>query len=446
MRPALIISLFLFVFSVFNLHARLIRRAGSLFDTLYIKEGWVANGLPSINYNIDLGFEYGAVLEFYQYRNERILFPVYDQFFALKSFRTTKGAGSYQIKWDNRSLFAKTRVLLDVGYFTDDALGFYGFNGASSLYVSGFEQEESAYYISRMFYRISRQFWHAKADFQYPLSPTVRVFYGVGYQSFRMGPVDVQKMNDKRFMGSPLPDTVSLFSYYVENELIPGHQFQGGNHAIVRLGIVRDTRPVDIAPSSGSWSELMLLSAPSVPDLSSATYLKLALTHRQYIGLNYFSVLAYRFTFQPRLFGDMPYYAMPFLIFSDYNVTALGGHNSLRGIIRNRIVGEGYAMANVELRMTCFHFLLGEKHDVRLIIKPFMDVGMVTQAVRFANRDLPDPESCFFSGEKEKPHLSYGLGGHVAVNRNFIISADLGFAADPNDGTWGLYLGTGYRF
>ncbi len=436
-----------FIYFIFfaEVDARLVQRAGSLFDTLYAREGWVANGLPSINYNIDLGFEYGAVLEFYQYE-DRTKFPVFDRFFSFSTFHTTKGASSYQIKWDDRSLMRKQRIVVDAGYFSEQALGFYGFNGTSSVYFPGFEDENDNAYISRMFYRMARNFWNLKVDVQYIINSRTRFFYGLGFQSFEMGSVDIDRMNNNRFMGSALPDTNSLFDQYISWGIIPEKYAAGGTHGIVRLGLVRDTRPVDIAPESGIWSEIMLFAAPSFPDVSDASYIKLAMTHRQYIQLFYSAVFAYRLTYQPLLYGNIPYYAMPFLMFSDYNVSGLGGKNSLRGIPRNRIVGEGYLLGNFELRMTLFHFLLGQKHDVRLVCKPFIDAGMVTRPVQFSEPDLEGQQHLYFSGEEEKLHYTYGIGGHIAINRNFIISADFGFCPDPENKSWGVYLGTGYRF
>ena len=57
----------------------------------------------------------------------------------------------------------------------------------------------------------------------------------------------------------------------------------------------------------------------------------------------------------------------------------LGGGNSLRGILRNRILANGFAFSNVELRIKLVKFDIKKQHFY-IGINPFFDIGMVTQA------------------------------------------------------------------
>ena len=43
-------------------------------------------------------------------------------------------------------------------------------------------------------------------------------------------------------------------------------------------------------------------------------------------------------------------------------------------------------------------------------------------------------------------HISTGAGLRVVMNENFIVSADLGKALDPQDGNFEFYIGLNYLF
>jgi hypothetical protein len=47
---------------------------------------------------------------------------------------------------------------------------------------------------------------------------------------------------------------------------------------------------------------------------------------------------------------------------------------------------------------------------------------------------------------KEVPHIGVGGGIHFAVNQNFIVTVDYGFAVKKEDGDTGLYINLNYLF
>ena len=47
---------------------------------------------------------------------------------------------------------------------------------------------------------------------------------------------------------------------------------------------------------------------------------------------------------------------------------------------------------------------------------------------------------------KEIPHWGFGGGLHLALNENFIIAVDYGFAARKQDGDSGLYINLNFLF
>ncbi len=52
----------------------------------------------------------------------------------------------------------------------------------------------------------------------------------------------------------------------------------------------------------------------------------------------------------------------------------------------------------------------------------------------------------FYVDGKDKPHSSAGAGIKIAMNENFIISADFGKAFNAQDGGTGFYIGLNYIF
>jgi len=51
-----------------------------------------------------------------------------------------------------------------------------------------------------------------------------------------------------------------------------------------------------------------------------------------------------------------------------------------------------------------------------------------------------------FSFEKDKLHSSVGAGLRIALNENFIVAFDYGFATNKQDGIKGLYINIGNLF
>jgi outer membrane protein assembly factor BamA len=116
----------------------------------------------------------------------------------------------------------------------------------------------------------------------------------------------------------------------------------------------------------------------------------------------------------------------------------LGGSVTMRGVNRTGVLGEGFAFANLEMRWRIVGFQFINQNWI-VALNTFFDAGMVTQKFREDemiqadmlntgyNRDL-------YSGEKENLHLSAGCGLKLIMNRNLVVSVDLGRALDNRDG------------
>ena len=51
-----------------------------------------------------------------------------------------------------------------------------------------------------------------------------------------------------------------------------------------------------------------------------------------------------------------------------------------------------------------------------------------------------------YDGQRERLHLSAGLGVKLIMNRNFVLGAEYGIPLDKRDGKSGLYLDLNYIF
>ena len=87
---------------------------------------------------------------------------------------------------------------------------------------------------------------------------------------------------------------------------------------------------------------------------------KLAIVHRQYFNLlnelNFAYRVYYHATFSK---SDIPFYAQPLLVSSYLSASTfqgIGGQTTVRGVMRNRVVGNDIAFANLELRYKLLKF------------------------------------------------------------------------------------------
>ncbi len=86
-----------------------------------------------------------------------------------------------------------------------------------------------------------------------------------------------------------------------------------------------------------------------------------------------------------------------------------------------------------------------ELFDAGAVVQPFRLDAVKAVTDDPATADL-DERALVYSGRSEKLHMSAGLGVKLAMNRNFIVSAEWGKPFDRQDGTSGLNLGLNYIF
>jgi outer membrane protein assembly factor BamA len=362
--------------------------------------------------------------------------------------RTTKGSGLMQFIYDSEYLVPNIRLTAEASHFTERALDFYGFNGYNAWYDPGLEDQNNEKYISRGFYRHDRRMLRLRSDFQGSIiGKKLRWMAGFEYNGFKIAPVDIQKLNKGKSEADKLPEnTPLLYDKYIEWGAIKDDEKDGGDHYLFKFGLVYDTRDNEPNPMSGIWSEVFLLSAPSFTG-NKPGYSKLAITHRQYFTLvDEVLNLAVRLSYQPKIGGTVPFYALPYVYGTNITRDGLGGAKTMRGILRNRVVGDDLFYGNVELRWKFFRKVLGKQH-IYFALSAFSDFGQVTRAYDFSyDAGNVDAREWFGKGSSEKMRFSYGGGISGALNHNFVAHVNYGRAVDKHDGKSGLYIGLNYLF
>ncbi len=420
-----------------------------------IKEGWNFGALPAITFDTDLGFQYGALVNLYNY-GDGSRYPNYNHSLYFEVSRFTKGSGIYRFYYDSDQLIKGLQTSMDLSYLTDQAYDFYGFNGYDAVFNESWIDDESADYVSRMFYKYDRKLFRWKIDVQGKISSEkFRWIAGLNFLNFELASVNLEKLNKGKSDDDLLPDVDGLFEKYQEWGIISEEEADGGFVPTFKGGLVFDTRDNKPNPMRGVWTEAVLVVSPEILGAESS-FTQLSLTHRQYFTLIPKDLsFAYRLAYQTSLSGEVPFYYQSQVVTSIMTGSTsegLGGSKTLRGIRRNRVVGDGIFFGNAELRWKFARFQL-KNNNFYLGLNGFMDFGQVTDKIDFVLNNtsltelsLANNEKDYFDWGAEEMHVSYGAGLRIAMNENFIIAIDYGLAADKRDGTSGFYMGLNYLF
>ena len=418
-----------------------------------VKTGWTFGALPAISYNTDLGFQYGGLVSLY-YFGDGSTYPKYRHHIYAEISRYTKGSGINRLFYDSEFLIPNIRVTSDLSYFTEKALDFYGFNGYNAVYNSDWEDNDA---VSRLFYRHERQMFRFITDFQGPIrGRELRWVAGFGLLRNAVDAVDIEALNKGRDPEDFLPDNVhGLYEKYVEWDIIGDDEKEGGWTNHLKLGVVYDTRDNEPNPMNGIWSEIVLFTAPEFFGNGDFGYTKISATHRQYFTLvEEILSFAYRLNYQGTIAGNVPFFMQPYQInsfSSSSNTDGMGGSKTVRGMLRNRVVGDAMAFGNFEFRYKFYRGVIFNQ-NIYLALNAFTDMGQVLKEIEFdrpsevENFPVSATLSDFFLTDEEKLHVTFGGGFRIALNENFIVGLDYGRPADKRDGGGGLYIGLNFLF
>jgi outer membrane protein assembly factor BamA len=425
-----------------------------------VKTGWKFGGaLPAVSYDSNLGFQYGALFEFFNYGNPTVYPEYYDHTYTEVS-RFTKGSGVYRLMYETNHLIPGVEWISDLSYLPDLANHFYGFNGYESVFNKDWMDNEATGYKTAMFYRYQRDQFRFKNDFLGKLSGDhLKWSAGFAFQNFKIKSVNIEKLN-KGKKEDKLPSVTEqpgLFELYRDSlGLISSDEANGGWVNTIKVGLVWDSRDNKPNPMKGLWTEMGIEISPKFMG-NDWGFSKFYITHRQYFTLveNDLS-LVYRIGYQTTLSGEVPFFYQSQVITSrltGYSSEGLGGSSTLRGVLKNRVIGDAFALGNIELRWKPLYFKF-LKQDCYLGIDLFYDMGMVTKSIKLPD-DLQTKFNTnmsgynygdFFKPGEEKIHHCAGISIMPVMNENFVIAIDIGKAFNAQDGNIGFAFGLNYLF
>ena len=399
-----------------------------------VKTGWNFGPLPVVGWDSDLGFQYGACVDIFNF-GDGSNYPSYNYKMNLEASTYTGGSSLLRCYGDFKTLIPDGKLFFDCTYFNAKKFDFYGFNGYTSPYLGPDhgvlvpDGDKSAFY------------WMRRNQFRFVTSLQRRIVgdlhwaAGIGYYNIVTSDVTMDKYKDQ----------VSLYDLYRSAGLIRPDEAKGGNVLHLKAGLVYDTRDHDSDPTRGLNIEATLVGAPDIID--RAGYSNLGFT---FVGSHYVPVykdrltFAYRLGVQTNLAGEIPYYFinnLNTLFFRKVYTEGLGGNASVRGINRNGVVGNGLAWLNTEFRWRIVNFRFINQ-NFHIALNPFFDMGQVIQPYRLEEQKAAytaaggelNPFNPFYSGDEEKLHATAGCGVKIVMNRNFVISVEMARALDQRDG------------
>ena len=402
-----------------------------------IKTGWNFGPLPVVGFDSDLGFQYGLCCDIFNY-GDGTNYPQYNYKINVEASTYTKGSSILRTYGDFKNLIPDGKLFFDLTYFNAPKFGFYGYNGYVTPYdpnrivpaVPGTlpSDAKSGYYF------MSRNQFRAVASARKTIVDNLSAAVGLAFYH-----ITTDRLNLKDYDGQ-----VTLYDEYVKDGLIRENEKDGGNVTQLRAGVVYDSRDHDSDPTTGENIEASLIYAPDFIDGNGYSNLGFHLSMSQY--RSYFSdriTLAYRFLAQVNLWGEIPYYFtnnINSMFFRKMYTEGIGGNASVRGINRNGVLGEGFAMVNAEVRWRIYDFKFINQ-NWQIATNPFFDAGMTIQPYRLEEQK----NLGLYSGIDDGPHCTAGIGFKLIMNHNMVVSFEGAKPFDQNDGN-GLWTNIGFNY
>ena len=431
-----------------------------------VKTGWSMGVLPCATYSVDNGLQYGAFGDVYYY-GDGTTYPDPVHKISWEASHFTKGKTRLYLGYDSKYLIPNMRVNASVTYVDDPMYNFWGFNGTQALQNydlwtnkgKDITPEKPEFGKSINYYGMSRKMFRVLANVQGRITDNLNWAAGVNFWNWKMG--DMRESQKNKDTGHGLYDTgITLYQRYQEIGAIPEDEAKGGNAIELNAGLVFDTRDIEAAPNRGIWAEAYLNG-----NVLDHRYLKACVYFRNYVDIPIHipagdPVFAYRLAWQQTIAGETPFYMIqnvPLLVQRNMISEGFGSSNTIRGIRENRILTEGFAWVNAELRIKLVSFKLAKQYFY-IATNPFFDAGMVTKDYRpgvfqtAANcvdpklAELPGVDSQIYDTSKAGDIVySAGAGLKIAMNQNFIVSVDFAKCLyKPLDA--GLWIGIGINY
>lgn len=426
-----------------------------------VKTGYNIGPLPAIAYDADKGFQVGAVLQLFNY-GDGSNYPNYDSKTYLEYSFFTKGSHLIQLRYDNKFLIPGVRWSSTARVILDKAYDFYGFNGYQTYYdsesVIAGQDKNSSNYIFTPFYKYQRNEIRVKSDFQGRIVGDLRWVGGLFFDYYKIGTIDYDNVNKGKEHAKQFPkDLPTLFDAYKLSGVIPENEKDGGYSGGLRAGLEYDTRDKEGAPAKGIWASACVTAA--LPGISKVQYYRYSFTFRHYVPIVKNDVLtfAYRLNYEGTFGDNAPFYALPYItnMGEKCDFEGMGGYQTLRGIMRDRIVGLDMATYNMEFRWRFIKFHLW-KQNMAFAFNFFSDGSMVVRGLDLTPlKNMRDFPVKVYGRDNDLPHITFGAGLRFIMNENFIVAAEYGMPVTHlmknsplynQDGTGAFYLNVGYLF
>lgn len=441
-------------------------------DGEIIKTGINLGPLPVVAFDADRGFQYGALLNIYNFGDGKN-YPNPNSTWYIEASAFTGGTWNIFLNYDNKEIFKNARLSVCTKYSNERALDFYGFNGYQSNYVFADDNffENNPDFITyddtkkgvklenkfinkgkypKGFYRYSRQSFVGKADLIGNITENLK--WEVGYSFYW---VNNQEFTPK---GYTVKDG-SLYSLYKAWGIIDPNEKANQTFSAIKAGILYDTRNVENNPTKGIWAEAHAIVGPKWLGSSQEAY-KISATWRQYIPIvNDKLVLAYRIAYQGFLGKDTPWYLMPYYsnMGDKRDFDAIGGYRTVRGIMLDRVQGIHTGFYNVELRYRFIDFKMLNQ-NIAFALTAFSDGATVFKGYDMTNKNeaslamTPEGQelnklyNTYVLDRKDGLHGSAGAGLRFIMNQNFIVAFEYARCFNKQDGKDAFYINTGFLF
>jgi len=429
-----------------------------------IKTGLNFGPLPVVAFDADRGFQYGALLNIYNF-GDGSTYPNPKSWWYIEASAYTGGTWNLYLNYDNMEIWDNTRLSICTNYSNESALDFYGFNGYQSIYAYAqddffknnpdqftFDDSKKGQKAEKKFdsgngkapngfYRYSRQSFRAKADLTGKIADNF--FWEAGYTFYWI--------NHHEF--TPNGYTVkdgSLYQLYKDWGILND---TGENQYVsaLKAGLMYDTRNVQNNPTKGIWAEAHAIVAPKWLGSSMDSY-KISATFRHYVPIVKDKLtFAYRLAYQGLLGKNTPWYLMPFYSNMGYtrDYDAIGGYRTTRGLMLDRVQGLHTGFYNIELRYKFVDFQLWNQ-NIAFAFSAFTDGAHVFKGYDLTNKTKVKEDLykkyIDINRKKDGLHASAGAGLRFIMNQNFIVAFEYARCFNRQDGKGAFYINTGFLF
>ncbi len=431
-----------------------------------IKTGINLGPLPVVAFDADRGFQYGALLNIYNF-GDGTSYPNPKSWWYIEASAYTGGTWNLYLNYDNREIFKDTRLSICTHYSNESALDFYGFNGYQSIYTYALDNyfqnnpDEFTFYTDtkkgkkafdkfaggdgkapKGFYRYSRESFKIKADLTGKISRNFYweagySFYWIRHNAFTTTPIGYEVADGSLYQ---LYKDWGIFNDNGKDQFV----------SALKAGLMYDSRDIQNNPTKGIWAEAHLIAAPKWLGSSMDSY-KVSATFRHYVPIVKNKLtFAYRLAYQGFLGKNTPWYLLPYYSNMGYNrdFDAIGGYRTTRGLMLDRVQGVHTGFYNIELRYKFIDFTLFNQ-NIAFALSGFTDGAHVFKGYDLTNKTGAKPElykKYIDTTRKDGLHATAGAGLRFIMNQNFIVAFEYARCFNKQDGNGAFYINTGFLF